>query len=150
MTTTTATNTTVKITSRSGSFLNKSGSFNLTYFGSIKTPFTNEVSMYKTHHFTFSINFNPAHLSYDKKIHCVKNWTMYYFSQNKNGTWKKQWQHIVVDETLMNEIIGANNRIEIETQLHDELLEELSGSLVAIQKTFPQYYSTPTSLLTHN
>ena len=132
---TTTINDTVKITSRSGSFLNKTGSFNFTYFGSIVTPFTKDVSMYRTHHFTYSISFNPAHLSYDKKIHCVKNWTMYYFSKNKNGTWKKQWQHIVVDETLLNQIIGETNRVAIESELHNELFAEITDSLIALANT---------------
>ena len=147
---TTTIDNTIKITSRSGSFLNKSGSFDFTYFGSMKSLVNNESLLYKTQRLNFSINFNPAYLSSDKKIHCVKTWTMYYYLQNKNKTWRKQSRYVACSQDTIDTIIGANNRIEIETQLHNELLEELNGSLVAIQKTFPQYYSTPTSLLTHN
>lgn len=140
-----ATTNEIKITSRSGSFLQRTGTFDFTYFGSMKS-FDNETKPYKTDRLTFSISFNPAYLSYDKKIKCVKNWTMYYYTQNKNGTWKKQWQYISCDDTAINNMIGESNRVAIETELHDELLNDLTESLSAIQNTFPQYYATTSAI----
>jgi hypothetical protein len=57
---------------------------------------------------------------------------MYYYRQNKNKTWAKQWSYITVDSTLMDLIIGSEKRIEIETTITDELLFDLRSAIGAI------------------
>lgn len=121
----------VSITSRSGSGTSKSGSFNLETIH-LFNNLIGDTSLVKTHHFSFGVSINPAYLSYDKKTTCYRGWTMYYFRQNKNKTWAKQWSYIRVDSTLMDMIIGAEKRIEIENTITNELIDELKSALVAI------------------
>lgn len=124
----------VAITSRSGSPISKSGTFYLETIQSTKT-FTGTTELYKTHHFTYSVNVNPAYYSFDKKTTCSRKWTMSYYRQNKNKTWKKTWSYITVDSTLMDMIIGAEKRIEIENTITNELLDELKTAISVIDNT---------------
>lgn len=129
--TTTTINDTIKITSRSGSGVSKSGSFNLDSIQSFNN-LVGDTSLVKTHHFSFGVSINPSYLSWNKETTCYRGWTMYYFKKNKNGTWAKQWSYIKVDSTLMDMIIGAEKRIEIENEITNELLTELQTAIVAI------------------
>lgn len=119
----------ISITSRVGSGTSKSGSFDLDVIQSAKT-FTGDIEIYRTHHFTYSVSVN-RHYSTDD-VYCSRRWVMYYFRQNKNKTWAKQWSYITVDSTLMDTIIGAEKRIEIENTITDELLFDLRSAIGAI------------------
>jgi hypothetical protein len=119
----------ISITSRSGSGISKSGSFNLDVIQSAKT-FTGDIEIYRTHHFTYSVSINN-HFT-NGETHCYRKWVMYYYRQNKNKTWAKQWSYITVDSTLMDSIIGSEKRIEIETTITDELLFDLRSAIGAI------------------
>lgn len=133
MTTTTKTNTTnnvVKINRKSGGSINKSVSFDLVSYGNMNS--LDKTIFYKSHHFTFSVSVNPSYLSYDKKQHSVFNWTMYYQQQNKNKTYRQQCNYISVDETNIDNLIGKEQRIQIENETINELVNELQGALVAI------------------
>lgn len=119
----------ISITSRSGSGTSKSGTFYLDVIQSAKT-FTGDIEIYRTHSFTYSVSINN-HFT-NGETHCYRKWVMYYFRQNKNKTWKKHWSYITVDSTLMDTIIGAEKRIELENIITNELLTELQNAVVAI------------------
>lgn len=119
----------IEITSRTGSGTSKSGSFYLDTIQSFNN-LVGDSSLARTHHFTYSVTVN-RHYSTDD-VYCVRRWVMYYYRQNKNKTWAKQWSYVTVDSTLMDSIIGAEKRIEIENTITDELLFDLRSAIGAI------------------
>lgn len=109
---------TYNFNSKTGTFINKSGSFPI----HAKGLFGVEYVLIKK--LTFSITIEKNYLTNSE--YANMSWTCNYHTQNKNGEFAKRDNYRTIANESVDNLIGADNRQRLETEIANELLNQLT------------------------
>lgn len=126
---TTATTTTeIKFTSRSGQFLNKSGTVKFEKVGQMTGKGT-----YKSNRLICNVSILTPLYDYVSEPKLSIKWTMYYVMFGQRD-WNKRETYIAVTDGFIDEAFGSDIRQQLEQELIDSLRNQLTDGLTAITK----------------